>query len=102
MSEDYGAEFITLTDDEGNEFELEYLDTVEYKGNLYMAFFPTLEEGQDEDSEDFGLIILRSVPGVGEDEDSLESVDDEKELDAVYDLFMESLFMDEDEDGNNE
>ncbi len=98
MSEEYGAEFITLTDDEGNEFELEYLDTIEYKGNLYMAFFPTLEEGQDEDSEDFGLIILRSVPGVGEEDDSLESVDDEKELNAVYDLFMESLFDDEDED----
>lgn len=101
MSEDYGAEFITLTDDEGNEFELEYLDTVEYKGNIYMAFFPTLEEGQDEDSEDFGLIILRSVPGVNGEDDSLESVDDEKELDAVYDLFMESLFDDEDEDSED-
>lgn len=101
MSEDYGAEFITLTDDEGNEFELEYLDTVEYKGNIYMAFFPTLEEGQDEDSEDFGLIILRSVPGVNGEDDSLESVDDEKELDAVYDLFMESLFDDEDDDSED-
>lgn len=101
MSEDYGAEFITLTDDEGNEFELEYLDTVEYKGNIYMAFFPTVEEGQDEDSEDFGLIILRSVPGVGEEDDSLETVDDEKELNAVYDLFMESLFDDEDDDSED-
>lgn len=98
MSEDYGAEFITLTDDEGNEFELEYLDTVEYKGNIYMAFFPTVEEGQDEDSEDFGLIILRSVPGVGDEDDSLQTVDDEKELNAVYDLFMESLFDDEDDE----
>lgn len=101
MSEDYGAEFITLTDDEGNEFELEYLDTVEYKGKIYMAFFPTVEEGQDEDSEDFGLIILRSVPGVGEEDDSLETVDDEKELNAVYDLFMESLFDDEDDDSED-
>lgn len=98
MSEDYGAEFITLTDDEGNEFELEYLDTVEYKGNIYMAFFPTVEEGQDDDSEDFGLIILRSVPGVGDEDDSLQTVDDEKELNAVYDLFMESLFDDEDDE----
>lgn len=98
MNEEFGAEIITLTDDEGNEFELEYLDTVEYKGNIYMAFFPTLEEGEDEDSEEYGLIILRSVPGTEGEDDMLESVDDEDELNAVYDLFMETLFDDEDEE----
>lgn len=98
MNEDFGAEIITLTDDEGNEFELEYLDTVEYKGNIYMAFFPTLEEGEDEDSDEYGLIILRSVPGADGEDDMLESVDDDAELNAVYDLFMETLFDDEDEE----
>ena len=29
MSEEYGANFITVTDDDGNEFELEHLDTIE-------------------------------------------------------------------------
>lgn len=96
MNEEFGAEFITLTDDEGNEFELEYLDTIEYQGNVYMAFFPTLEEGEDEDSEEYGLIILRCVDSNGEE--MLESVDDENELDAVYNLFMETLFDDEDEE----
>ena len=96
MNEEFGAEFITLTDDEGNEFELEYLDTIEYQGNVYMAFFPTLEEGEDEDSEEYGLIILRCVDNEGEE--LLESVDDESELDAVYNLFMETLFDDEDEE----
>lgn len=96
MNEEFGAEFITLTDDEGNEFELEYLDTIEYQGKVYMAFFPTLEEGQDEDSEDYGLIILRCVQHDGED--LLESVDDESELDAVYELFMETLFDDEEDE----
>ena len=98
MNEDFGAEIITLTDDEGNEFELEYLDTVEYKGNIYMAFFPTLEEGEDEDNEDYGLIILRSVPGADGEDDMLESVDDDDELNAVYELFMETLFDEEDEE----
>ena len=97
MNEEFGAEIITLTDDEGNEFELEYLDTVEYQGNLYMAFFPTMEEDADEDSDDYGLIILRSVKGEDGD-DMLESVDDENELNAVYDLFMVTLFDDEDEE----
>ncbi len=97
MSEAFGPDFITLTDEDGNEFQLEYLDTLEYKGEVYMAFFPTLEEGQDEDSEEYGLIILRCVPG--ETEDTLESVDDEALLNEVYDQFMETLFDDEEEDG---
>ena len=40
MSEEYGADFITITDEDGNEFELEHLDTLEYNGETYMAFFP--------------------------------------------------------------
>lgn len=98
MDEDFGADFITLTDEDGNEFELEYLDTIEYNGQVYMAFFPTLEEGQDEDSEDYGLIILRCVPGKNGEDDTLESVDDDDILNAVYDQFMETLFDDEEDD----
>ena len=103
MSEEYGPDFITLTDEEGNEFQLEYLDTLEQaclarlrEVGLPLAQASTLEEGQDEDSEEYGLIILRCVPG--DEEDTLESVDDETVLNAVYDLFMETLF-EEEEDG---
>ena len=93
MSEDYGANFITLTDDEGNEFELEYVDALEKDGVTYMAFFPALEEEADEDSEDYGLVILKSVVENGEE--LLATVDDEAELDAVYELFMEQILSDE-------
>ena len=40
MSEEYGTNFITVTDDGGSEFELEHLDTIEYNGQTYLAFFP--------------------------------------------------------------
>ena len=93
MSEDYGANFITLTDDEGNEFELEYVDALEKDGVTYMAFFPALEDEADEDSEDYGLVILKSVVENGEE--LLATVDDEAELNAVYELFMEQLLSDE-------
>ena len=43
MSNDYGGTFITLTDENGEEIVLEYLDTVEYEGKIYMAFFPTID-----------------------------------------------------------
>lgn len=97
MSEDYGADFVTLTDENGEEFELEFLDTIEYDGKLYSAFFPTLEE-EDEDSDDFGIIILRYLPGENGEDDMLESVDDEAELDAVYQRFNEILFADEEDE----
>lgn len=94
MSEDYGSDFITVTDDEGNDFELEHLGTLERQGNTYMAFVPA---DMDEDDEDFGLILLR----VMEDENGeqlLADIDDEAELNDVYEQFMEELFDDEDEE----
>ena len=90
---------ITLTDENGEEVVLEYLDTVEYNGNIYMAFFPTLDEDVDpdeaEESEDYGLIIMRVETVNGEDE--LVTLEDEDEAEAVYNVFMEEAFS-EDED----
>ena len=105
MSEEFESTFITLTDEDGNEIELEYLDTVEYSGAVYMAFFPTIPEDEAEsaeDNEDYGLIILKVVSDNGEEEE-LVTIEDEAELNAVYDLFMESLFEDEaDEDAGSD
>ena len=50
----------------------------------------------DEDDEDFGLILLRVVEQDGEQ--LLADIDDEQELNEVYEQFMEELFADE-EDG---
>ncbi len=101
MSEEFESTFITLTDEDGNEIELEYLDTVEYNGAVYMSFFPTIPEGEEEsaveNSEEYGLIILKVVSDNGEEEE-LVTIDDEAELNAVYDLFMESMFDDEEEE----
>ena len=68
MSEDLGPTFITITDEDGNDIELEFVDALEHNGQKYMAFFPAETEDSDE------------------------------ELDAVYDLFMEALFEDGDEE----
>ncbi len=93
MSEEYGSDYITIVDEDGHEFELEHLETLEFEGETYMAFLPA---DMDENDEDYGIIILKSVVENGEE--VLGSVDDEKELDRVYDHFMEVLFSDEDED----
>ena len=90
MKDNYGNDYLTLTDDEGNEFELEHLDTIELNNQIYMAFLPA---DMDEDDEDFGLVILKVVEE--ENEDILISINDENELDTVFDHFVK-LFSEED------
>jgi len=91
MSDEYGSDFITVTDEDGQEFELEHLGTLERQGRTYMAFVPA---DMDEEDPDFGMIILRAEEQDGEQ--MLADVDDEDELNAVYDQFMEELFDEED------
>ena len=93
MSEEYGPDFITVTDEEGNDIELELLDVLEYNGQTYMAFFPAVLEEGDEDSDEYGMVILKSIVENGEE--MLSTLDSEEELTEVYDKFMELLFEDE-------
>ena len=97
MSEEFGPDFISITDEDGNEFELEHVDTIEYNGQVYMAFFPAETEGEEPDEDD-GLIILKVVMVDGEEQ--LSTLDSEEELEEVYDQFMEALFQDEEEPEN--
>ena len=93
MSEEFGNDFITIIDDDGQEFELEILDSMDYNGSTYVAFLPA---NMDENDPNYGLVILRSVIENGEE--LFESVDDEDELNDVYEHFMVLLFDDEDEE----
>ena len=95
MSEDFGPTFITVTDEDGKVIVLEFVDSLEYNGQTYLAFFPAETVGEDEDEPDNGLVILKTIHEDGED--LLSTLDSDEELDAVYDLFMESLFSDEEE-----
>ena len=93
MNNEYGPNFITLTDDDGNDIDLEYVDALEMNGVTYMAFFPVVEDGADEDSDEYGLVILKSVMVKGEE--MLSTLDSEAEAEKVYELFMEQLMEDE-------
>jgi len=90
MENQFGSDFITITDDDGNDFELEVLSTLEWNGSTYLAVIPaedSLEELQLEVS------ILKSVEEDGES--ILCVIEDEAELQAVYDLLMDSLYEEE-------
>ena len=93
MDEDLGSSYITIEDEDGNEFELEQLAELEYEGRNYAAFLPA---DMDEDDPDYGYILLRIEEENGDE--VFCSVDDEQELAAVYEAFMAQLFDDEDSD----
>ena len=95
MSEAFGPDFLTVTDEEGNELVLEYVDTLEHNGQKYFAFFPAVEEGANEDDADYGLILMKEIIENGEE--LLSTLDSEEELQEIYELFSEQLF-DEDEE----
>lgn len=86
MEEQYGADFITITDEEGKEFELELLSSVEYNGATYLALLPA---DADEDEGELEVSILKQVAEDGED--VLVTVDDDEELEAVYALLLDDL-----------
>lgn len=92
MTEDFGSDFMTIVDEDGTEFELEVLSTLEYNGCTYLAVIPATDES---DKQDMEVSILKSVE---EDGDSvLCAIEDEAELEAVYSLMMDSLYEDEGE-----
>ena len=90
MSDEYGSDFVTVTDEDGNEIELEHLDTIEHGDALYMAFVPA---DMDEENEEYGIIILKVLEEDGEE--ILATIEAEDEVQAVYEVFMQRLFEEE-------
>ena len=92
MPEDFGSDFITIVDEDGTEYELEVLTTLEYNGCSYMAVIPAT----DEEEEDLEIAILKSVEEDGES--ILCAIEDEQELETVYNLMMDALYEEEEDD----
>ena len=96
MSEQFGADYISLTDEEGNEFELEILDVVSFEGESYTVFLPADIDEMDPNDPDYGFVILKNVEDQGEE--LYASVDDEELLERVYEYYMELVENAEDEE----
>lgn len=92
MADEYGSDFITIVDEDGTEYELEVLTTLEYNGSTYLAV--TIADGEEAESLD--VSILKSVDEDGES--ILCAIEDDLELETVYQLIMESLYEEEEAD----
>ena len=45
MIDEYGSDFISITDEDGKEYELEVLAELEYEGSKYLALVPADDDG---------------------------------------------------------
>ena len=72
---------LTLTDENGQDVDFEYLDCIEYQGTEYLVLMPV-----DEDA-----IVIMEVEPVDEENENYLAVEDEAVLDAVYGIFKEKF-----------
>ena len=94
MAEDFGSDFMTIVDEDGTEYELEILSTLDYNGFTYLAVIPAADPEEELELE---VSILKSVDEDGES--VLCAIEDETELETVYNLIMDQLYEEEsDED----
>ncbi len=70
---------LTLTDENGEEINFEYLDCIEYNGTEYLVLMP----------EDSNEIVILEVQPVDEENENYVAVESEDTLDAVYQIFKD-------------
>ena len=93
MNDQYGSDFMTIVDEDGTEYELEVLTTIEYNGFSYLAVIPA--DGEKAELAELEVSILKSVDEDGES--ILCAIEDEEELETVYNLIMDSLYEEEED-----
>ena len=81
MLEEEEVSILTLTDENGNDTDFEYLDCIELNGKEYLVLMPA-----DESSSE---IVILEVEPVDEENENYLAVEDEKLLNAVYSIFKE-------------
>lgn len=81
LTEEEESSIITLTDENGNDVDFEYLDCIDYEGKEYLVLI-----GAEEDADE---IVILEVEPVDEENENYIAVEDEAVLDAVYAIFKE-------------
>ena len=78
--EEESENYITLTDDDGNDVSFEVIGEVEYQERYFAVMLPF-------DEDDDGVVILEIVPSDNEEMGEFLSIDDDKLLNKVFEKF---------------
>ena len=103
MNDEYGADLITLIDDDGEEHEFEVLDVIDNDDGCFYALLPTFEVPQDKVDAEGTYYIFEAIEENGEQQ--LAEVEDEELLDKLAELFesrFEELYDSEEDTENDE
>lgn len=93
MENQFGSDYMTIVDEDGQEYELEVLTSMEWNGATYLAVIPA---GSDDEEESLEVSILKSVDEDGES--VLCAIEDDQELETVYNLIMDRLYEEEEDE----
>ena len=83
LNEEEEVSILTLTDDNGNDVDFEYLDSIEYSGKEYLVLMPMEEEATE--------IVILEIEPVDEENENYLAVEDEGVLNAVFGIFKEKF-----------
>ena len=75
------SSIITMTDENGQDVDFEYLDCIEYEGKEYLVLIPAEEESNE--------IVILEVEPVDDELENYLAVESEEVLNAVYAIFKE-------------
>ncbi|MGN1467938.1 MAG: DUF1292 domain-containing protein [Ruminococcus sp.] len=75
------ASIIVLTDDEGNDVEFEFLDTIEYEGDEYIVLMENVEDNDE--------VVILKIESLDDENENYIGVDDEETLNAVFKIFKD-------------
>ena len=74
---------LTLTDENGDEIDFEYLDCIDYEGKEYLVLMPVEDESEE--------VVILEVEPVDEENENYLAVEDEAVLEAVFAIFKEKF-----------
>lgn len=83
--DNFAADLLTLTDEDGIEMEFQILDTIETDEGTFLALLP-VEEADDEDENGAYYILKEEIDENGES--MLAEIEDEALLDRLAEIFQ--------------
>lgn len=89
MQEDYQPDLVSLSDDEGNEYNFEVLDSFDENDTQYVAMTPYADEGELDEEIDGSLVIMKVIEENGEN--YFVEIEDDDEYERIANEFVSRL-----------
>ena len=89
MADEFGADLMTIVDDEGNRHQFELLDAIETDDGRYVALLPVYDQPEESVQDDGELVILEVVEEDGEE--LLVTIDDDYIFNEIAEIFEDRL-----------